>query len=63
MKPGVRPPRVVIDTNLVLSALVFAQGRLTRLRQAWQADCMHKLWFPERRLPNSSARLATRNSD
>ncbi len=31
-----RPPRVVIDTNLVLSALVFAQGRLTPLRQAWQ---------------------------
>jgi putative PIN family toxin of toxin-antitoxin system len=27
---------VVIDTNLVLSALVFAQGRLTPLRQAWQ---------------------------
>ena len=31
-----RPPRVVIDTNLVLSALVFAQGRLTPLRHAWQ---------------------------
>lgn len=29
-------PRVVIDTNLVLSALVFSQGRLTPLRQAWQ---------------------------
>lgn len=29
--------RVVIDTNLVLSALVFAQGRLMPLRQAWQA--------------------------
>jgi len=29
--------RVVIDTNLVLSALVFAHGRLTPLRQAWQA--------------------------
>lgn len=28
------PPRVVIDTNFVLSALVFAQGRLTPLRQA-----------------------------
>lgn len=28
--------RVVIDTNLVLSALVFAQGYLTPLRQAWQ---------------------------
>ena len=32
-----RPPRVVIDTNLVLSALVFSQGRLTPLRHAWQS--------------------------
>src|ERR1035437_1616891 len=31
-----RPPRVVIDTNLVLSALVFAQGILMPLRHAWQ---------------------------
>ena len=31
-----RTPRVVIDTHLVLSALVFAQGRLTPLRHAWQ---------------------------
>jgi putative PIN family toxin of toxin-antitoxin system len=31
-----QPPRVVLDTNLVLSALVFAQGRLAVLRQAWQ---------------------------
>ena len=30
------PPAVVIDTNLVLSALVFAQGRLAPLRSAWQ---------------------------
>ncbi len=30
-------PRVVIDTNLVLSALVFAQGRLSPLRLAWQS--------------------------
>jgi uncharacterized protein len=29
-------PRIVIDTNLVLSALVFSQGRLTKLRHAWQ---------------------------
>ncbi|MBI5107182.1 MAG: putative toxin-antitoxin system toxin component, PIN family [Rhodocyclales bacterium] len=29
-------PRVVIDTNLVLSALVFAGGRLAPLRLAWQ---------------------------
>lgn len=31
-----RPPRVVLDTNLVLSALVFANGRLAALRPAWQ---------------------------
>lgn len=30
-------PRVVIDTNLVLSALVFSQGRLPILRVAWQS--------------------------
>lgn len=30
-----RPPRVVLDTNLVLSALVFANGRLAPLRHAW----------------------------
>lgn len=35
-----RSPRVVLDTNLVLSALVFTQGRLTPLRHAWQgAHC------------------------
>lgn len=32
-----RPPRVVIDTNLVLSTLVFTNGRLAALRRAWQA--------------------------
>lgn len=37
------PPRVVIDTNLVLSALVFAKGRLTPLRQAWQAQWLQPL--------------------
>ena len=31
-------PRVVIDTNLVLSALVFSQGRLSSLRLAWQSN-------------------------
>jgi len=31
-----QPPRVVLDTNLVLSALVFSQGRLAVLRHAWQ---------------------------
>ncbi len=33
-----RPPRVVIDTNLVLSALVFTGGRLAPLRLAWQGQ-------------------------
>ncbi len=33
-----RPPRVVIDTNLVLSALVFAGDRLSPLRLAWQGQ-------------------------
>lgn len=31
-----RPPRVVLDTNIVLSTLVFAHGRLASLRLAWQ---------------------------
>jgi putative PIN family toxin of toxin-antitoxin system len=30
------PLRVVLDTNLVLSALVFQQGRLASLRSLWQ---------------------------
>lgn len=30
------PPRVVLDTNVVLSALVFTGGATARLRQAWQ---------------------------
>lgn len=31
-----RPPRVVLDTNLALSALVFANGRVAALRHAWR---------------------------
>jgi uncharacterized protein len=31
-----RPPRVVLDTNIVLSALVFTHGRAVVLREAWQ---------------------------
>ena len=37
---GARPPgvpRVVLDTNVVLSALVFVDGSTARLRHAWQA--------------------------
>jgi putative PIN family toxin of toxin-antitoxin system len=30
--------RVVLDTNLVLSALVFQQGRLAALRTLWQSE-------------------------
>jgi putative PIN family toxin of toxin-antitoxin system len=33
----VEAPRVVLDTNVVLSALVFAQGTTAQLRSAWQA--------------------------
>jgi putative PIN family toxin of toxin-antitoxin system len=31
------PPRVVLDTNVVLSALVVATGRAARVRTGWQA--------------------------
>jgi len=31
-----RAPRVVLDTNVVLSALVFAHGRLAAVRNAWR---------------------------
>jgi uncharacterized protein len=58
-------PRVVIDTNLVLSALVFG-GRLSRLRFAWQnnrfiplasevtiAELVRVLTYPKFKLTNS----------
>ena len=32
-----RSRRVVLDTNVVVSALVFRQGRLAWLREAWEA--------------------------
>ena len=32
-----RAPRVVLDTNVVLSALIFTHGRAVALREAWQA--------------------------
>lgn len=37
------PPRAVLDTNVVLSALVFAGGRLARLRRGWQQSSFHPL--------------------
>jgi len=43
MNPNDIPPRVVIDTNLILSALVFVQGRLTPLRLAWQDKLIQPL--------------------
>jgi uncharacterized protein len=33
-----RSLRVVLDTNVVLSALLFTKGRLTWLREAWQGN-------------------------
>lgn len=30
-------PRVVLDTNCLVSALIFSRGRFTWLREAWQA--------------------------
>lgn len=36
-KTPATPPVVVLDTNLVLSALVFAGGRIATLRTAWQS--------------------------
>ena len=36
-KGRVTPPRVVLDTNTVVSALLFGSGRLAWLRLAWQA--------------------------
>jgi uncharacterized protein len=36
-------PRVVLDTNVVLSALLFARGRLAPLRMAWQLRAFHPL--------------------
>jgi len=63
MRRSARPTGVVIDTNLVLSALAFAQGRLTPLRLAWQdqriqplvsrdtaAELMRVLAYPKFRL-------------
>lgn len=35
--PPSSPPRVVIDTNLVVSALVFGGDATARLRQGWQS--------------------------
>jgi uncharacterized protein len=57
-------PRVVLDTNLVLSALVFPHGRLVPLRMLWQGgqitplvsqatvtELIRALSYPKFRLP------------
>ena len=36
-------PRVVLDTNVVLSALVFGSGVAGALRRAWQEEMCHPL--------------------
>lgn len=38
-----RPPRAVLDTNVVLSALLFAGGRLAPIRLAWQRSAFRPL--------------------
>ncbi|MCE2947312.1 MAG: putative toxin-antitoxin system toxin component, PIN family [bacterium] len=58
-----RPWRVVLDTNIVVSALVFAYGPAARIRRAWQeglilplgsrptvAELMRVLAYPKFRL-------------
>ena len=43
MKAKLAPPRVVLDTNIVLSALVFGGGNSARVRRAWQASAFTPL--------------------
>lgn len=31
------PPRIVLDTNVLLSCLLFKRGSVTRIRNAWQS--------------------------
>lgn len=38
--PKARPPRVGLDTNIVVSALIFGHGPAARMRQAWLAGRM-----------------------
>lgn len=40
MRPA---PRAVLDTNVVLSALLFPRGRLARLRLEWRQASFHPL--------------------
>lgn len=38
-----KPPRIVLDTNVLLSALLFHAGTLSWLRLAWQSEAIHPL--------------------
>ncbi len=38
-----KPPRLVLDTNVLLSALLFQSGSLSWLRTAWQAGSLRPL--------------------
>ena len=38
-----RPPRVLLDTNVVLSALLFSAGRVAWLRAAWRDGTIRPL--------------------
>ena len=40
---GVTRPRVVLDTNVLLSALLFHAGTLSWLRRAWHAETVRPL--------------------
>jgi len=42
-RPIDSPPRVVLDTSVVVSALVFEAGRLAWLRGAWRRECIRPL--------------------
>ncbi len=42
-KPASRPLRVVLDTNVLVSALLFARGELIWLREAWQTGALTPL--------------------
>lgn len=62
--------RVVLDTNVVVSALLFRQGRLAAIREAWQsraliplvsaataAELVRVLSYPKFRLSEDDAKL------
>jgi putative PIN family toxin of toxin-antitoxin system len=43
MKPAFSKPRLVLDTNVLLSALLFRTGTLAWLREAWQTETIRPL--------------------